>query len=209
MAPQVILLGAGGHGRSLFETLIACGTKILAIADRDPAKVRENFPGTPVMEEEDALSAHDPGDIFLVNGIGGAGDTGPRRNLFDRLHQRGFRFATVIHPSAVIASGVTLDEGAQVLAGAIIQTAGQIGENSLINIGAVIDHDNRTGAHCHIAPGVAISGNVRIGEATHVGTGASVIQDLTIGRNCIIGAGAVVVKDVPDNTTAIGVPARW
>ena len=57
-------------------------------------------------------------------------------------------------------------------------------------------------------PGANISGNVRIADATLIGSGATILQGLTIGKNCIVGAGAVVTKDLPDNCTAVGVPAR-
>jgi UDP-perosamine 4-acetyltransferase len=41
-----------------------------------------------------------------------------------------------------------------------------------------------------------------------LGTGTKVIQGLKIGKNTMIGAGAVVISDIPDNCTAVGVPAR-
>ncbi len=53
-----------------------------------------------------------------------------------------------------------------------------------------------------------MGGNVTIGEGTHIGIGATIIQNINIGKNVIIGAGAVVVTDIPDNCTAVGVPAR-
>ena len=40
------------------------------------------------------------------------------------------------------------------------------------------------------------------------GTGAKIINQKIVGDNVTIGAGAVVTQDIPDNVTAVGVPAR-
>lgn len=49
---------------------------------------------------------------------------------------------------------------------------------------------------------------IKIGNNVYLGTGAFVLPGVTIGDNCIIGAGAIVTKDIPDNSVAVGVPAR-
>lgn len=47
-----------------------------------------------------------------------------------------------------------------------------------------------------------------IGENVEIGTGAVILNNVKIGKNAKIGANAVVTKDVPDDTTAVGIPAR-
>jgi len=47
-----------------------------------------------------------------------------------------------------------------------------------------------------------------VGEGTFIGLGSSVIPGIRIGRWSVIGAGAAVTEDLPDNCTAVGVPAR-
>lgn len=47
-----------------------------------------------------------------------------------------------------------------------------------------------------------------IGDDTTIFAGAVVVGKIKIGKNCTIGANAVVTKDLPDNTTAVGIPAR-
>lgn len=41
-----------------------------------------------------------------------------------------------------------------------------------------------------------------------IGSSATILCGVTIGENAIVGAGAVVTKDIPDNTIAVGVPAK-
>ena len=62
--------------------------------------------------------------------------------------------------------------------------------------------------HVRVSPGAHLAGKVHVGELTHIGIGASVVQGVEIGRNVIIGAGAAVIDDIPDNVTAVGVPAK-
>lgn len=49
---------------------------------------------------------------------------------------------------------------------------------------------------------------VIIGNRVYIGTGAYIMPGVTIGDNVVIGAGAIVVRDIPDNSVAVGVPAK-
>ena len=51
-------------------------------------------------------------------------------------------------------------------------------------------------------------GRITVGNNVHIGTDAIVMPGVTIGNNCIIGCGAIVTKSIPDNSVAVGVPAR-
>jgi maltose O-acetyltransferase len=54
----------------------------------------------------------------------------------------------------------------------------------------------------------ALARSIRIGDDCWIGGGAIICPGVTIGNGCVIGAGAVVTKDIPDNSLAIGNPAR-
>ncbi|WP_430615328.1 acetyltransferase [Flavobacterium sp. JP2137] len=116
--------------------------------------------------------------------------------------------ATVIHPSAQIASEVIIGEGTVVLANAVIQTGCIIGKHCIINANATIDHDCKLSDYVHISPNVALAGNVVVKEGTHIGIGACVLQGIHIGKWATIGAGAVVTTNVPDYAVVVGNPGR-
>ena len=78
----------------------------------------------------------------------------------------------------------------------------------ILNGGVVI------GKNCQLRPGIVI-GNLHndnavpvIGDDVEIGVGAKVLGGISIGNNSKIGANAVVVRDVPENSTALGVPAK-
>lgn len=55
---------------------------------------------------------------------------------------------------------------------------------------------------------IDVFGKIKIGNNVHIGWNAIIMPNVTIGDNCVIGAGSVVTKDIPDNSIAVGVPAR-
>lgn len=208
MSDPLLILGAGGHAKVLVEALLADGALIAGLLDADPARLGDNVLGVPVIGEDRTAEDFPCDAVRLVNGIGSIGLPTLRRAIFEKFSVRGYGFATVIHPSAVVASDAELGEGAQIMAGAVLQPGCHIGSNAIINTRASVDHDCTVGDHTHIAPGVTISGGVTIGSGCHVGTGATVIQGVRIGDGSVVGAGAVVTKDVAAGVTVVGVPAK-
>lgn len=99
-----------------------------------------------------------------------------------------------IHPGATIGKGLFIDHGMGVV----------IGETTII------------GDNCTIYQNVTLGGTGKetgkrhptLGDNVLVGAGAKVLGPFKIGNNVRIAAGAVVLNEVPDNSTAVGVPAR-
>lgn len=186
----VVLIGGGGHARVVYDALVALGRSLLGVVDRDPAGVRVS--GVDVLGDDAAALALDPGTVELANGIGGIGDTAPRRQVFETFKARGFTFVTVIHPSAVVAAEVTLGEGCQIMAGVVLQTGVTVGANTIVNTRASVDHDSLIGAHCHVAPSATICGNVSVGESSHIGAGAVLVQGARVGAGVLVKATSLI-----------------
>lgn len=208
MSLPVLVLGGGGHAKVLIDALLSASTVIAGIIDPNPLLAGARVLGVPVLGGDAIVTKFPAGEVLLVNGLGSVGLPLRRKQLFEQFKLQGYRFATVIHPSAIIASDAELNEGVQVMAGAVIQVGCRIGINAIINTKASVDHDCLIGDHAHVAPGATLSGGVAIGNASHIGTAATVIQGIVIGEGSIVGAGAVVLKDVLAGTTVVGVPAK-
>jgi sugar O-acyltransferase (sialic acid O-acetyltransferase NeuD family) len=199
----LVIIGAGGHARVLIDALQLSGKKILGIVDKLHAAGSPGPSGLAVLGGDEAVDRFSPDEMLLVNGVGTVKTTTQRDAIYRRFLAKGFHFATVVHPSAVVSSSATLGEGVQVMAGCVIQAGAWIGANSLINTRASVDHDCRIGETVHVAPGATLSGSVTVGDETHIGTGAVVIQGISIGRHCLVAAGAVVYRDLPDGAQHI------
>ncbi len=121
--------------------------------------------------------------------------------IISRLLSAIGRFLTgiEIHPSAVIHGGVFIDHGM----GVVIGSTAVIGENVLIYSGVVLG--SRKGS---IDNGHNSKRHPTIGNDVIIGTGAKLLGNIRVGNNVKIGANAVVLKNIPDNSTAVGIPAR-
>ena len=202
----VLVIGAGGHAKVVIEALRSMNEHIIGATDADPAKHGSECQGVPVLGGDEVAHDHGPGAVLLANGIGQSPEG--RRTVYRRFKESAYEFLTIIHPSATVAADAELGEGAQVMAGAVIQPTARIGRNAIINTGAIVDHDCAIAEHAHIAPGAILCGAVTVADGAFVGAGATVIQGITIGADATIGAGAVVIDDVAPGAAVNGVPAR-
>jgi len=204
----VLILGAGGHAKVLIEALHHLHIPIKGITSADLASQGQAILGETIIGGDDKITYFSPDQIRLVNGLGSIGDSLVRRKLYESWRARGYFFAKVVHPAAVVAADVVMEDGVQIMAGAVVQPGTIICANSIVNTRTSVDHDCHIDAHVHLAPGVTLSGGVHVGENTHLGTGATVIQGVKIGRNCLVAAGALVVNDVDDGMRVKGVPGE-
>lgn len=206
MTKSVIVLGGGGHAKVLIDMLRRLDCEVLGIID--PNQVAGGLAhGCKILGGDNAVFEYAAEEIELVNGIGSLPhDKGLRAGLFKAFSAKGYRFKTVVDPTANVAGDVALSDGVQVMAGVIIQAGTEIAVNTIVNSGAIIDHDCRIGSHVHIAPGSVLSGAVEVGDAVHIGTGATIIQGMRIGGGSIIGAGSVITQSIDRNQ--IVYPAR-
>lgn len=193
----VIILGAGGHARVVLDVLTLLGREVLGVVEPN-AEVGSAFSVSTVLGDDSVIKEYSPNVIELANGIGGMPNQNLRWHLASLMRSQGYLFTTIIHPSVVIARDVELGEGAQIMAGSIIQSNTKVGKDSIINTGVLVDHDCHIADNCHLAPGVVCSGGVHIASGSHLGTGAMVIQNISIGCHSTIAAGSVIYKDVPD-----------
>ena len=179
------------------------GTKLKGFLDDNPELVNTNVLGKPVLGKIADLE-HVPHDEVIV----GVGDNESRYQLFEFLVSQGEKFATLIHPSAVIAPNVKLGIGTVVFAGVVVNSGCTVGDNVILNTGCTVDHDCVIASHAHICPGAHLGGNVRVGEGAWVGIGSAVLHERKIGEWATVGGGATVINNVTAHTTVVGVPAK-
>ena len=205
----IIGFGAGGHAACVLDAIRSVFRfRVVALVDADPARQGQTLFDAPIVDPAALETLRAEGIERAFVGVGGVGDMGPRRATAARLRAAGFRLPPIVHFSATVSPSAILEEGAQVMAAAIVNARAHLGRDSLVNAGAIIGHDTVVGECSHVASGAKLAGGVVVEAGAHIGTGAIVIQGVRIGEGAVIGAGAVVLHDVPAGQTVGGIPAR-
>ena len=202
-----VIVGAGGHGRVVLDILRQARDHVpVGFLDSNPRLHGRRIDGLPVVGDLRRLPA------LRADGVAGAvvaiGDNGVRRAFADDIAEAGLRLINAVHPSANLATTVSLGQNVVIAAGALVCAHGQIGDSAVLNTGCIVDHESMIGTAAHICPGVRLAGHVTVEAGAFVGIGATVIQNVRIGSEAVVGAGAVVIRDVPAMSTVVGVPAR-
>lgn len=203
----ILLLGAGGHARVVRNVICLRGLALTGVCAPELAKGSDWQGLAAVGGDEDVLQLGAQ-QILLANGIGVVPGQTVRARVHERFHGYGYRFVTLVHPSAVVAECVELGKGVQVMAGAVIQPGSRIADGVVVNTGALVDHECHVAQHAFIGPGATLCGQVQVEAGAFIGAGAVVLPGVTVKRNTVVGAGAVVVHTVEAGTTVVGNPAR-
>ena len=197
MNPSLIIIGASGHGKVVADAAALSGYENIVFLD-DFSKQSE-CGGFPVLGTTEKLAEYDAPVIIAI------GNAHVRSEMMRRFSDR--VFATVVHPSAIIASTATIGDGTFVAAGSVINPDVRIGKGVIINTSASVDHDCAVSDYSHVSVGAHLCGTVNVGEKVWIGAGATVINNISICSDCMIGAGAVVTKDIDRPGIYYGVPA--
>ena len=206
MSKKIVLIGGGGHCKSVLDTLlrnkeydeiiitdydITAGTKICG------CEVIGNDDLLPKLLENGFL------DAFIT--VGSIKSTALRRRLFNLACQIGFNIVNIIDRSAVISEYSKFGKGVFVGKYSVINADAQIGNCAIINTGAIVEHECSIGDFAHVSVGSKLCGNVTIENDSFIGAGSTVIQGITVGKDSIIGAGSIVIKNVEEGSVRYGV----
>ena len=204
---DVIIIGAGGHGKVVLDILVAEGKyRPVGFVDNNPSLMDSYVCGLPVLGPINALPRLRRQRIrHAIIAIGDNRQRLVHRGLVER---DGFDVVTTIHPTAYVSPRATVGRGVVVAPGAQVIVEAEIGDLVILNTSSIVDHECLVGDAAHLCPSAALAGRVRVGRGAFIGIGAKVIQCRSVGDFAVVGAGAAVIYDVPDHATAVGVPAR-
>ena len=200
---QIIIVGAGGHGREIADILGVSGARVVGFVDDDSSLQGKQVDGLPVLGDLTYLANGVAGEVII-----GVGDPVVAKSLADRVAEFGRCFAGAISRNAVVSPRAEIGRGVVIFPNAIVGPDVVIGDHCILNAGATVSHDSVLGRHVVVNPGAHVAGSVRCEEGVFVGMGASIIQGKRIGAWSKIGAGAAVIHDIPPGVTAVGVPAK-
>ncbi|MCQ2455898.1 MAG: serine O-acetyltransferase [Clostridia bacterium] len=185
----------------------------IKISLKDPKKfnIREKVTGAinEVRDDVDAILARDPAAKSRLEVL----------TLYSGLHALlMYRAAHKLNCDGHEYVARMISQSAKLLTGIEIHPGAEIGRGLFIDHGSgvVIGETTVIGDNCTLYQGVTLGGTGKqtgkrhptLGNNVMVGAGAKLLGAFTVGDNSKIAAGAVVLKDVPENCTAVGIPAK-
>ena len=196
----VVLLGGGGHCRSVIDVIEQTGRfSILGVLEKEGFSY-SNLMGYPLLGTDHDLPAFIEQNCAVVITIGQIKTSEPREKLYAYAKDAGAELPVVVSPRAYLSRHAKVGLGTTVMHEAIVNCSAEIGENCIINTKALVEHDAKIGNHTHIATGAFVNGGAQIGQRCFIGSGAVIHNDIDIGDGCLIGAGTIVRKNLPDGT---------
>lgn len=159
---RLIILGAGGYGRTVADVAAQTGAfdKILFLDDN---RLTEDVIGKCA----DFSAYADDNSIFYP----AFGNNEGRVTWLKRLFDNGCKVATIIHASAYISPTVHMAEGVAVLPNAIINTGCKVKAGCIINCGAIVDHGCVLEEGVHVCLGAIVKAENRIPKCMKIEAG--------------------------------------
>lgn len=206
---KIAIIGAGGFGREvkmLIDQINAVSKKYEFIGFYDDGKEQGTLINNyPVLGKVSDLNSVNE-ELLVALALG---NPEYKKKVVGLIENQNITFETLIHPSVLIGNDeVSIGKGTIICAGNIITCNISIKDFVTINLACTIGHDTVLENFVSLMPAVNVSGEVVLEEAVYVGTGAKIINQVSVGKNTTIGAGAVVSKSIPENCTAVGIPAK-
>jgi sugar O-acyltransferase (sialic acid O-acetyltransferase NeuD family) len=217
-AEPLVLFGPGGFGRETAEVARAINAEhearrgtprwdLLGFLDDDASAWGREVGGSKILGGADAIA--DLPDARIVVCTGHPGNFTSKKKIVERLGLGPDRYATLVHPAAVVAPSCTLGEGTVVPAGVVLTADVRVGAHVGLMPQAVLTHDDVLEDFVIVGAGALLAGTVRVREGAYLGAGCRIRENVTIGRWALIGMGAVVTRDVPEGEVWAGVPAQF
>lgn len=204
---NLVILGAGGMGRTLYSNAVECqgfgeSFVIRGFVDNN-LNALDGFDNYPPILGKICDYQPQPDDVF-VSSIGGE----MRKLCMESIIQRGGIFINLIHKTARIYTNSKLGKGNFVGAYCVIGNDASIGDYNMIQSYTVIGHDVVIGNWNRIDTHVTCVGGVIIEDEVNIHTSAVISHNVTVGTSAHVAALSFVIRNVKAGTTVMGNPAK-
>ena len=153
---DLILVGGGGHCKSVIDVAESAGYNIWGIIDM-PEDVGNRIFGYKVIGTDDDIPFYADKAEFVIT-VGFIKNPAVRIRIYDKIKEAGGKLATLIASTAYVSKYANVGEGTVVMHHAMVNAGAQLGTNCIINTFCNIEHDAVIGNQCHISTGTMVNG---------------------------------------------------
>lgn len=204
---KLIIIGAGGMGRTLFSNAlesVGYGEKFVVKGFIDDnLHALDGFPNYPPIIDTIKDYVPQKDDVF-VSSIGGTA----RRPCMEEIISRGGEFMELIHQTARIYTNAQLGKGNFIGAYTVIGNDAVVGNYNMIQSFTVIGHDAKIGSWNRIDTHVTCVGGIIIEDEVNIHTSAVISHNVRVESGAHVGALSFVIRKVKAGTTVMGIPAK-
>lgn len=190
----LILIGGGGHCKSVIEVAESCGRTIRGILDV-PAEVGREVLGYPVIGTDDEIASYADSCEFVIT-VGFIKDPSLRIKLYGQVLDSGGKLATLVASTAYVSRHARLGQGTVVMHHAFVNAGAEVGVNVILNTCSNIEHGVHIGSQCHVSTGVMVNGDCRIGDNCFIGSQSVLANGVSVCNDVLVGAGSFVRKSI-------------
>lgn len=201
----LILIGGGGHCKSVIDVAESAGYRIAGILDR-PEEFGKKILNYEVIGNDEDIRKYVGSAEFVVT-VGYIRNPDLRIKLYNLVKQEGGQLATLIASTAYVSRYANLGEGTVVMHHAFVNAEASVGKNVILNTFSNIEHGSVVGDHCHISTGVMVNGDCRVGNDCFIGSGTVLYNGVGITDGVIVSAGSVVRRSISIKGVYSGNPA--
>lgn len=188
---RLLVVGAGGHGRSVAEAAeLSDRYEVVGFLD-DGLPIGTSVLNAVVLGSIASMSQH---LAYTDQAIVAIGNNALREKLLQQLNEACFEFATVIHPRAIVSPSASLGAGSAVMAGAVLGTEASLGVGTIVNCGAVVDHQAKVEDYGHLGVNASMAGGTVLGRNAWMQAGAAIGYGVCVSPGSILEPGFSVMK---------------
>lgn len=192
MKDSILLIGGGGHCRSVIDVIESEGKYTIAgIIDQKEliGTTLLNYKVIGCDDDLPRLVSLYPNALITIGQIK---TPSIRIKLFHLLKQIGFTLPSIVSPRAYVSKYASMGEGSIIMHDALVNSKAMIGNNCIINTKALVEHDCVIGDHCHISTSTVLNGSTQIGSGTFIGSNAVSKEGVIVPENAFIKAGSLI-----------------
>ncbi|MFY8166708.1 MAG: hypothetical protein ACOVJ8_08960 [Sediminibacterium sp.] len=203
---ELIILGAGGTAFDLVDIAHSMNKikptwNILGFLDDNLKLQGTIIYGYPVIGTiPDSINFT---NAFFVSSIGDAYRPELRKTVRNKVPFPNNRFASLVHPTAVISDTASVGEGVVIYPNVTLSSMVKVGHDVFLCGNTFLGHECEIGNHCILSVGNFLASDVHVGDCCYLGVGVMVRHQLSIGQNSLIGMGSKLVKNVKPYTKII------
>ena len=193
MSDPLLLIGCGGHARSLIDVVESSDRwHVLGLVGL-PEQVGEEVLGYSVLGCDQDLPALRHQCTHALLAVGQIGLPSHRQRLVTELERLEFALPAVISGRAHVSRHAHLGSGTSVGHGVIVNAGASVGDYCILNSSVLIEHDAVICDYCHVSTGAIVNGGTRIGVDSFIGSGAVLREGLNLPPHTVISAGKRVM----------------